>query len=138
VGNHEASTLSTTDSCKPGAPCLDFQTWETPAHNTLNYTYDAAGHVASIVSSNTNGALMAYTYDTLNRLSTVVDSRLVPQLQLGSAEGARAFTGCGGRSYYFSRRSSAAMIDRAGAAVFAVLTPQFPNPVWWGYTRPTG
>jgi RHS repeat-associated protein len=42
----------------------------------LNYTYDAAGHVASITSSNTNGASMAYTYDDLNRLGTVVDSRL--------------------------------------------------------------
>ncbi|MGO8758498.1 MAG: RHS repeat-associated core domain-containing protein, partial [Terracidiphilus sp.] len=43
---------------------------------TLNYTYDAAGHVASISSSNTNGASMSYTYDDLNRLSTVVDNRL--------------------------------------------------------------
>ncbi len=43
---------------------------------TLNYTYDAAGHVASIVSSNPNGASVSYTYDTLNRLSTVVDNRL--------------------------------------------------------------
>ncbi len=42
----------------------------------MNYTYDAAGHVASITSSNANGASMAYTYDDLNRLSTVVDSRL--------------------------------------------------------------
>jgi YD repeat-containing protein len=43
---------------------------------TLNYTYDAAGHVASIASSNTNGASMFYTYDSLDRLSTVVDNRL--------------------------------------------------------------
>jgi RHS repeat-associated protein len=47
----------------------------TPA-GTLSYTYDAAGHVASISSSNTNGASMSYTYDNLGRLSTVVDSRL--------------------------------------------------------------
>jgi YD repeat-containing protein len=39
-------------------------------------TYDAAGHVASIASSNTNGASASYTYDDLNRLSTVVDGRL--------------------------------------------------------------
>jgi len=43
---------------------------------TLSYTYDAAGHVASISSSNANGASISYTYDTLNRLSTVVDARL--------------------------------------------------------------
>jgi RHS repeat-associated protein len=43
---------------------------------TLSYTYDAAGHVASIVSSNANGASVSYTYDELNRLSTVVDGRL--------------------------------------------------------------
>ncbi len=43
---------------------------------TLNYSYDAAGHVASISSTNSNGASMAYTYDSLNRLETVVDSHL--------------------------------------------------------------
>jgi RHS repeat-associated protein len=43
---------------------------------TLNYNYDAAGHVASIASSNMNGASMSYTYDDLDRLSTVVDNRL--------------------------------------------------------------
>ena len=41
-----------------------------------NYTYDAAGHVASIASSNPNGASVSYTYDDLNRLSSVVDNRL--------------------------------------------------------------
>ena len=39
-------------------------------------SYDAAGHLASISSSNTGGASMSYTYDSLNRLSTVVDSHL--------------------------------------------------------------
>jgi RHS repeat-associated protein len=43
---------------------------------TLTYTYDAAGNVASMQSSNTNGVSVAYTYDNLNRLSTVVDNRL--------------------------------------------------------------
>ena len=42
----------------------------------LNYTYDAAGHLASMTSSHTNGVSASYTYDSLNRLSTVVDSRL--------------------------------------------------------------
>src|ERR1035441_380237 len=46
---------------------------------TLNYTYGAAGHVESIASSNPNGASVSYTYDDLNRLSTVVDNRLPGQ-----------------------------------------------------------
>ena len=33
------------------------------------YTYDAAGHVASISSSNTGGTSVAYSYDSLNRLA---------------------------------------------------------------------
>jgi RHS repeat-associated protein len=41
----------------------------------FNYTYDTAGHVASISSSSTNGASMSYTYDDLNRLATVMDGR---------------------------------------------------------------
>jgi len=43
---------------------------------TLSYTYDAAGHVATIASSNPNGASVSYTYDDLNRLISVVDNRL--------------------------------------------------------------
>ena len=46
---------------------------------TLNYTYDNAGDVLTIASSNTNGASLTYTYDTLNRLSTVTDNRLLAQ-----------------------------------------------------------
>ena len=42
----------------------------------LNYTYDLAGNVASIYSSSLHGASMSYTYDSLNRLSTVVDNNL--------------------------------------------------------------
>jgi len=41
----------------------------------LNYTYDAVGNVASIASSNTNGASVSYTYDDVGRLSSVVDNR---------------------------------------------------------------
>jgi YD repeat-containing protein len=35
------------------------------------YTYDTAGNVTEISSSNQNGAIMAYQYDKLNRISTV-------------------------------------------------------------------
>ena len=54
------------------------ETWEilnTP-EGTLNYTFDLAGNVASIYSSSVHGASMSYTYDSLNRLSTVVDNNL--------------------------------------------------------------
>jgi len=40
---------------------------------TLSYSYDAAGDVKTIQSSNAGGANLAYVYDTLNRLSTVTD-----------------------------------------------------------------
>ena len=51
---------------------------QTP-QGTLTYTYDAAGNVASMRSSNTNGIYVEYTYDSLNRLQTVVDHGLVGQ-----------------------------------------------------------
>jgi RHS repeat-associated protein len=41
---------------------------------TLNYTYDAAGDLLSLKSSNTGGTSDTYTYDALNRLSTVTDA----------------------------------------------------------------
>jgi RHS repeat-associated protein/uncharacterized repeat protein (TIGR01451 family) len=47
----------------------------TPA-GTLTYTYDAAGNLASMASSNANGVSISYTYDKLNRLSTITDNRL--------------------------------------------------------------
>jgi YD repeat-containing protein len=60
---------------------------QTPA-GTLNYTCDAAGDVLTIASSNTNGASLTYTYDTLNRLATVTDNRLVAQ---GAASGTTTY-----------------------------------------------
>ena len=55
---------------------LDRLTAKATPEGTLNYTYDAAGNVASVSSSNANGVSVGYTYDSLNRLSTVVDNRL--------------------------------------------------------------
>jgi RHS repeat-associated protein len=48
---------------------------QTP-QGTLTYTYDAAGNLASMRSSNPNGVWVEYTYDSLNRLATVVDHAL--------------------------------------------------------------
>jgi RHS repeat-associated protein len=55
---------------------MDRITSKATPEGTLNYSYDAAGHIESISSSNANGASMSYTYDNLDRLSTVVDNRL--------------------------------------------------------------
>jgi RHS repeat-associated protein len=55
---------------------MDRLTAKATPEGTLNYTYDAAGHVASIASNHVNGASMSYTSDSLNRLSTVTDNRL--------------------------------------------------------------
>jgi len=41
---------------------------------TLTYTYDAAGNMRSLISSNAGGASMTYTYDALNRLASVADA----------------------------------------------------------------
>ncbi len=46
---------------------------------TLNYTYDAHANLLTIVSSNTNGASMTYTYDVLNRLASALDNRVAAQ-----------------------------------------------------------
>jgi RHS repeat-associated protein len=54
---------------------MDRITTKVTPEGTLNYTYDAASNVASIRSSNLNGASMSYTYDDLNRLATVTDNR---------------------------------------------------------------
>jgi RHS repeat-associated protein len=55
---------------------LDRLTMKQTPEGMLNYTYDLAGNVASIYSSSLHGASMSYTYDSLNRLSTVVDNNL--------------------------------------------------------------
>jgi RHS repeat-associated protein len=40
---------------------------------TLSYSYDAAGDLLSVNSSNVNGASDTYSYDALNRLASVTD-----------------------------------------------------------------
>jgi RHS repeat-associated protein len=47
---------------------------QTP-QGTLTHTYDRAGNLTSTSSSNAEGVSVAYTYDDLNRLATVVDRR---------------------------------------------------------------
>jgi YD repeat-containing protein len=54
---------------------LDRLTMKATPEGTLNYTYDAASNLASMTSSDGNVSA-AYTWDELNRLSTVVDHRL--------------------------------------------------------------
>jgi RHS repeat-associated protein len=59
-----------------GYDSLDRLTTKATPQGTLSYTFDAAGHVETITSSNPNGVSVGYSYDDLNRLSTVVDNRL--------------------------------------------------------------
>jgi YD repeat-containing protein len=54
---------------------LDRLTMKATPEGTLNYTYDAAANLASMTSSDGNVSA-DYTWDELNRLSTVVDHRL--------------------------------------------------------------
>jgi RHS repeat-associated protein len=46
------------------------------AAGTLTYTYDAAGNLASIRSSNENGTDVEYTWDAANQLVSVTDNRV--------------------------------------------------------------
>jgi YD repeat-containing protein len=55
---------------------------------TLSYTYDNAGDVLTLASSNTNGVSLTYTCDKLNRLATVTDNRLLAQ---GAASGVTTY-----------------------------------------------
>lgn len=50
---------------------------KTAPQGVLSYTYDGAGNVLNITSSNANGALLNYTYDVDDRLATVTDQRLL-------------------------------------------------------------
>jgi RHS repeat-associated protein len=56
-----------------GYDALDRLTSKATPWGTLSYTYDAAGNVATMTSSNANGTSVAYQYDELNRLAKVID-----------------------------------------------------------------
>jgi RHS repeat-associated protein len=70
VGSH--ITYYTYDS-------LDRLITKATPQGTLNYTFYPTGQVESIASSHASGASVSYSYDDLNRLSTVVDNRLPGQ-----------------------------------------------------------
>jgi len=55
---------------------LDRLTTKAAPAGTLTYGYDEAGKLASISSNHAHGIHVDYSYDDLNRLSTVTDSRL--------------------------------------------------------------
>ena len=55
---------------------LDRLTTKATPEGTLFYGYDGVGNLASISSNHANGISVSLTYDSLNRLSTVVDNRL--------------------------------------------------------------
>ena len=57
-----------------GYDTRDRLTSKATPEGTLSYTYDAAGDVKTIASSNANGASMSYGYDALDRLASVTDA----------------------------------------------------------------
>lgn len=66
----------------------------------LSYTYDGAGNVRSLISSNANGANVSYNYDADDRLSSVTDNRLVAQgLASTTTYGYDAFGNLTGSTY---------------------------------------
>jgi YD repeat-containing protein len=54
---------------KPGYDNRNRLVSKATPEGTLTYSYDAAGDVKTIQSSNADGANLAYAYDTLNRLA---------------------------------------------------------------------
>ena len=48
---------------------------KTTPQGALSYAYDLSGNVASVLSSNTNGTSVGYSWDADNRLSSVTDNR---------------------------------------------------------------
>lgn len=46
---------------------------KTTPEGTLNYTYDGFGNMQTVQSSTTGGTSLTYNYDTLNRLTNVID-----------------------------------------------------------------
>jgi RHS repeat-associated protein len=55
---------------------LDRLTMKQTPEGTLFYGYDGVGNLASISSNHANGISVSLAYDSLNRISTVVDNRL--------------------------------------------------------------
>ncbi|MGA2649953.1 MAG: DUF2341 domain-containing protein [Terracidiphilus sp.] len=55
---------------------MDRLTTKATPEGTLSYTYDLAGNLASMTSNHTHGVSATYSYDDLNRLSTVTDANL--------------------------------------------------------------
>lgn len=52
----------------------DRLTQKATPEGTISYTYDGAGNLTSMRSSNTGGTSVTYKYDQLNRLSTAIDN----------------------------------------------------------------
>lgn len=57
-----------------GSPRPTWTAFGYTPEGTLNYTYDNAGNLLTLGSANAGGSTDTYTYDVLNRLSTVLDS----------------------------------------------------------------
>ena len=68
----------------------------------LTYSYDAAGDVKTIQSSNPNGANLAYEYDELNRLKTVTDANGTTNYSYDNVGNLQGFTYPNGVAHSYS------------------------------------
>jgi YD repeat-containing protein len=68
----------------------------------LTYSYDAAGDVKTIQSSNPNGANLAYEYDELNRLKTVTDANGTTHYSYDNVGNLQGFTYPNGVTHSYS------------------------------------
>ena len=75
----ENGALAVIDNCWQAVYGYDVRnrlTSKQTPFGTLSYTYNEAGSLLTTRSSNANGVSVDYSYDTLNRLSSVKDNNL--------------------------------------------------------------
>lgn len=96
---------------------------------TLGYTYDAAGNLTSVTSSNANGTAVTYRYDELNRLEEVEDNGTeVTGYQYDEVGNLRSFATPNGVSHTYTYNA----LNRLSALTVArELTPL----ATYGYTQ---
>ena len=103
---------------------------------TLTYTYDGAGNIASLKSSNEGGASMSYGYDQLNRLSSVTDPGGVTNYTYDPVGNLAGYSYPNGvsTSYTYDTLNRLTNTSRhvAQALLPVLREPQFPvTPIRW-------
>ena len=78
VSGQRASMTDTTGITVYNYDSSDRLEYKQTPFGTLSYTYNEAGSVRTVRSSNANGTSVDYSYDSLNRLAVVEDNNLLP------------------------------------------------------------